>query len=80
MPTSALERVAMEPEKPLISVDEAAALMGVSRVAVYELAEREGLPLVRLSAKRFRVPRGRFSAWLSRRVSGEGEAPGEAVE
>lgn len=46
-----------------LTVEEAAKLLGVSRIKGYELAHSEGFPAMRLGRKLL-IPRDRFLAWL----------------
>ena len=46
----------MEPERLAVTVEEAAALLGISRNLAYELVAREELPSIRLG-RRVLVPR-----------------------
>lgn len=64
-------------EKPLIplseraglTVPEAAALLGVSTKAMYDLVHREGFPSVRVG-RRFLIPRLALLGWLEKQVEG----------
>ena len=46
-----------------LTVEEAAKLLGVSRIKGYELAHSEGFPAMRLGRKLL-IPRDRFLAWI----------------
>ncbi|HUW15906.1 MAG TPA: helix-turn-helix domain-containing protein [Actinomycetes bacterium] len=54
------------PESPpiLVSVEEAARLLGLSRGKAYELASRGELPVVRFG-RSVRVHRDRLEAWVN---------------
>ncbi len=63
-------RTDMLPERAAITVEEAAALLGISRGSAYEAARRyeatrgaEGLPVLRIG-RRLVVPLARFDAYL----------------
>lgn len=51
-------------ERPLLTVPEAAAKLGVSRQHAYRLIAEGVLPAVRLSERRVRVPSEALDAWL----------------
>jgi excisionase family DNA binding protein len=54
------------PERQLLTIPEAAALMGVSRSIAYEMARQGQLPgLVRLSGHRMLVRRRVLESWLA---------------
>ena len=46
-----------------LTVEEAAKMLGVSRIKGYELAHSEGFPAMRLGRKLL-IPRDRFLAWI----------------
>ena len=52
----------------LLTLAEAAELLRVSEGTVRSLARREGLPLVRVSARRYLVPEEGLTEWLDGRV------------
>lgn len=52
----------------MLTVPEVAEHLRVSRVRAYDLIKEAGIPHVRLSEHRIRVPRGQFESWLSERV------------
>jgi excisionase family DNA binding protein len=56
----------------LITVPEMAARLRISRVRAYTFIEEAGIPHVRLSSRRIRIPREQFEDWLAdRTVRGE---------
>jgi excisionase family DNA binding protein len=57
----------------VVSVTEAAELLGISRGLAYELARAGQLPSLRLG-RRLVVPRAALSAWLERAARAEGPA------
>ncbi len=53
-------------ELPLmLSVADAASVLGISRAGAYELAHSEGFPAVRIG-NRIVIPRDRFLLWIER--------------
>ena len=57
-------------ERPFLTVEEAGAILGISRTLAYSLAReflltRSGLPCVRLGSRRIVVPRAAFERWTS---------------
>lgn len=50
-----------------LTVEEAAKLLGVSRIKGYELAHSEGFPAMRLGRKLL-IPRDRFLAWIDQQA------------
>lgn len=56
-------------ERAGLTVREAAALLGVSNKAVYDLVHREGFPVVRVGRK-FLIPRLALLAWLENQAGG----------
>ena len=65
--------------KPLISVNEAADLLGISRSVAYVLARRRELPgLVELNG-RYYVRRLVLLAWLAGDDAGNGRPPDELI-
>ena len=57
-------------ERPFLTVEEAAAVLGISRTLAYSLARefltfRTGLPCVRLGSRRIVVPRAALERWTS---------------
>ena len=57
-------------ERPFLTVEEAGAILGISRTLPYSLAReflltRSGLPCVRLGSRRIVVPRAAFERWTS---------------
>lgn len=53
------------PETPTISIDEAAAILGISRSSAYRMAELGDLPIIRLSVRSRRVPTAAFLAMFN---------------
>lgn len=47
-------------------------LLGISKLKTYELAHKEGFPVVRLG-RSLRVPRDRFVMWLNEQADARGE-------
>ena len=62
----------------VMSVTEAAELLGISRGLAYELARSEKLPVVRLG-RRLVVPRKALALWLERSCGLEGSGALEDV-
>lgn len=56
-------------ERAGLTVPEAAALLGVSNKAVYDLVHREGFPVVRVGRK-FLIPRLALLSWLEVQAGG----------
>src|SRR5690242_21819686 len=52
----------------LLTIAETAELLHVSEGTVRGLARREGLPLIRLSARRYLVPEEDLGEWLDGRI------------
>ena len=55
-------------DRPFLTVEEAAAVLGISRTLAYSLAReflttRSGLPCVRLGSRRIVVPRAALQRW-----------------
>ena len=59
----------------LLTLAEAAELLRGSEGTVRSLARREGLPLVRVSARRYLVPEEGLTEWLDGRVVSGGPDP-----
>lgn len=55
--------------EPLLTVAETAAMLGVPRQRCYELIARGGIPSVRLSARRIRIPRAALDAWIAEQAA-----------
>ena len=56
--------------RPFLTVEEAAAVLGISRTLAYSLAReflttRSGLPCVRLGSRRLVVPRAALERWTN---------------
>ena len=63
------------PDRALLSVPEAAALVGVSKSVAYRLARQDRLPgLVRVPGRQLRVRRPVLEAWLAGRPDGDLES------
>lgn len=56
-------------DKLTVSVDEMAAMLGISRPVAYELAKREGFPAVRVSERRIIVPVEALKRWLNEQAA-----------
>jgi len=52
----------------LLRIPEAAARLGLGRSTVYELIQRNSIPVVRIG-KSVRVPASRLAAWVERQVA-----------
>ena len=48
----------------VLQVKDIQAIMGVSKVTAYELANRQGFPAIRLGEKRIVIPKAPFIRWL----------------
>ena len=59
----------------LLTLDEAAEVLHVSEGTVRALARREGLPLIRVSARRYLVRQEDLDEWLDGRVVSGGPDP-----
>ena len=59
-------------DKLTVSVDEMAAMLGISRPVAYELAKREGFPAVRVSERRIIVPVEALKRWLNEQAGARG--------
>lgn len=59
-------------EKLTVSVDEMAAMLGISRPVAYELTKRDGFPAVRVSERRIIVPVEALKRWLNEQVAARG--------
>lgn len=56
--------------RPFLTVEEAAAVLGISRTLAYSLARefltsRSGLPCVRIGSRRIVVPRAALERWTN---------------
>jgi excisionase family DNA binding protein len=59
----------MPPVEPLLlTIPQAAAMLGLGRTKVYDLIAHEGLPSVKLGTAR-RIPKRALEAWLTRRIA-----------
>lgn len=54
-----------ERERLVVTVEEAAKMLGISRATAYTLASTGGLPVIRISARRLIVPRKALDALLA---------------
>ena len=57
------EVFAMDDTRLTLTVEEAAQMLGISRIKGYELAHSEGFPVIRIGRKLL-IPRNRFLAWV----------------
>lgn len=57
-----------QPEKMMLSVEEAAELLGVSRVVAYQLSHRDDFPVLHIG-RRLLVPRGKLIEWVNNHCS-----------
>ena len=55
-------------EQELMTVAEVAGMLRISGPRAYALIEEAGIPYVRLSARRIRIPRSAFEDWLTART------------
>ena len=67
------------PDRPFLTVEEAAAVLGISRTLAYSLANeflttRSGLPCVRLGSRRIVVPRAALERWTSADLANPNDA------
>lgn len=58
-------------QKIAYSVDEMAAVLGISRPVAYDLANRADFPAVRISPRRIVVPIDALAAWLNQQAEKE---------
>ncbi len=54
--------------KLTLSVDEMAAVLGISRPKAYELAHSDGFPVIRIG-RRIRIPVTELEKWLERQAT-----------
>lgn len=59
----------MENKKMALSVAEAAAELGVSRVTMYQIVKREDFPVARIGS-RLLIPREKLQRWLEKQAEG----------
>lgn len=52
-------------EKLVLTVEEMAEVIGISRPTAYQLIRREGFPAIRVSKSRIVVPTEKLREWLS---------------
>lgn len=55
----------MEKSKLTLTVNEMAALLGISKPTAYELTRREGFPAIRVSDRRIIIPVEGLNKWLN---------------
>ncbi|MBE6630576.1 MAG: helix-turn-helix domain-containing protein [Ruminococcaceae bacterium] len=60
----------MSEEKLTLSVDEMAAMLGISRPVAYELSKKEGFPAIRVSERRIIIPVESLKRWLVKQAEG----------
>ena len=60
----------MSEEKLTLSVDEMAAMLGISRPVAYELSKKEGFPAIRVSEWRIIIPVESLKRWLVKQAVG----------
>ena len=58
----------MTAERELMTVAEIADVLRISAPRAYALIEEVGIPYVRLSERRIRIPRSAFEDWLTART------------
>jgi excisionase family DNA binding protein len=63
------ERNVIQNEPELLRVTEAARLLALSRTKVYEMAEREEIPVLRIGTA-VRIPRRRLLEWIQAQTIG----------
>ncbi len=51
-------------DKLVLSVDELAKTLGVSRPLAYQIAKQDGFPAIRISDKRIVIPKEGLRKWL----------------
>lgn len=61
-------------DKLALSVTEAAAALGISRSAMYNLIHQEGFPTLRVGARRL-ISRELLAEWVRTQASGQKETP-----
>ncbi|MBP3396067.1 MAG: helix-turn-helix domain-containing protein [Clostridia bacterium] len=62
----------MSGDKLVLSVEEMATELGISKPVAYALARREGFPAVRISERRIVVPVEALRRWLEAEVLQQG--------
>lgn len=60
----------MSDEKLTLSVDEMAAMLGISRPVAHELSKKEGFPAIRVSERRIIIPVESLKRWLVKQAEG----------
>ena len=58
----------MATEKMTVSVEEMAALIGVSRSVAYQLVKEPGFPSIRVGGRRLIIPVKSLERWLDERA------------
>ena len=53
-----------------LSVDQLAAVLGISRTGAYAYVHTDGFPLLRVGQKRMLIPRDKLIAWLDAQAEG----------
>jgi len=54
-----------EVRKIAYNADEAAKLLGISKVLMYNLMHTPGFPVIKVSANRYIIPVDKFNTWLN---------------
>ena len=54
--------------REFMTVADLAEVLQISRFRAYDLIEAEGIPYVRFSERRIRIPRSEFDRWLEGRT------------
>ena len=60
-------------ERLVLNADELAAALGICRPAAYDLMHRRDFPSIRVTPRRFVVPRAALEEWLLQQAQGEKE-------
>lgn len=55
-------------EKMTVTVEEMAALLGISRSVAYQLVKEQGFPSIRVSDRRLIIPKKSLERWLDERA------------
>lgn len=61
-------------EKMVLDANELAAALGICRPRAYELLHQKGFPSIRITERRYVVPKTALEAWLLQQAQGEKEA------
>lgn len=59
-------------EKLVLNADELAAALGICRPRAYELMHQKGFPSIRITERRFVVPKAALEEWLLQQANGTG--------